>query len=172
MIKSPYLLVLLACTMLSAACSSRGSGSTQASSDYQKEVAAESLAIERSSDTTYVRRMRDLIARSRAVRVDSLARMFTQLSHASKAQQPSLRQGIACEYFRIGITYGTNAFERAKKRMDDSLARAGVDLETSKELLDGGAGPPPEMSDRACPGLPTTVVPDSLEFAPKPTPKR
>jgi hypothetical protein len=172
MIKSPYSLVLLACTVSIAACGPRGSGRTTGSSEYQKEVAAESLALERSSDTTYVRRMRNLIARSRAVPVDSLARMFTQLSHASKAQQPSLRQGIACEYFRIGITYGSNAFERAIRRMEDSLTRAGVDLETSKRFLNGGAGPPLEMSDRACPGLPTTTLPDSLEFAPKPTPGR
>jgi hypothetical protein len=170
MLKQSHALLISACALARVGCGQGPGGSTVAApSAYLKEVAAESLAIERSPDTTYRRRVKDVIARSRVVPVDSLARMFAALSHAGVPDQPRLRQGIMCEDIRLILIHGPGAFKRAKERMEDSLTRAGVDLDASMRLLYEGAGPPLEVSDRVCPALPDAQLPDSLQGEPQPT---
>lgn len=169
MLKLAYAFTVHLCVLATVACGSHEPPNEKAvaSTKYLKDIVAESVAIEHSPDTTYRRRMKDVIARSRAVPIDSLARLFAQLSSAPPSEQPRLRQGIACETFRLALSYGNGAFERAKKRADDSLSRVGIDVAMSYTNLYEGAGPPLEMSDRACPGSPSIQLPDSLQFEPR-----
>jgi hypothetical protein len=119
-------------------------------SRYQREMRAESISLARSTDTTYVRRMRDLDRQSRLVPIDSLARMYAAIPGTPGALRAPLRQEMSCELLRLNVRYGRPATTRAFDRMRDSLVRRGIDAYRLEEDVLAASGTPARISRDRC----------------------
>jgi hypothetical protein len=139
--------------------------------DYARAVANESLFIARTPDTTYRRRMYDLIRRSRLVRTDSLARLYVALDAVPDSTKWRVRQLVVCQTYHLIVRYGSPAAERATMRMMDSLNRGGFDANGHGERMESVKGPNVELPHPLCgrnaEDLPP--LPDSLKLVPFPT---
>jgi hypothetical protein len=132
--------------------------------EYQREVAEESLSLSRDTDTVYVRRVRDEIRRSRLVPTDSLVEDYLHLKAAPLDSLYPWRQRSACTIFHLGQRYGEGTTRRALARMEDSLLRTGMDMHELSARLDDPRPPWVELSERSCGTSPDVHLPDSLMF--------
>ena len=157
---------LLALAVVGASCtpSSPIAHSARAVDDYQARVRAESLAVARSTDTIYQRRMADLIRRSRLVRTDSIARLTVALASGTLEERRRVRDALVCETYVQIRTNGAAAFRRGEERMLDSLRRTGFDPRPTSDramTLEYPAGMTPGGSCLHAAGA-IPRVPDSL----------
>ncbi len=159
-------------TALVSACASSGQtgGDAAGLSDYQQSMVAESIALEREADTTYKRRMLDLVRRSLLVPTDSLARLYVAIPATPVSELWRIRQAFGCEGFRLARTYGGIAVTRAEARLTDSLERGGLDIDRLIKSYLGAPGPLLTIHQSTCGEavfrLPT--LPDSLKDKPWP----
>jgi hypothetical protein len=137
--------------------------------DYAHGVRAESLQLARNPDTTYVRRMRDLIRRSRLVPTDSVARLFVAVEAAPDSMKEPYRQMLSCKMALLMHEHGLAATMRALDRMHDSLRIAGFRSDAGR--FNGGEAVT-TLSPTTCGGLAVWQLPrlpDSLAREPRPT---
>jgi hypothetical protein len=141
---------------------------------YRQMVAAESISLTRTTDTTYRRRINDLIRRSRAVRTDSLARLMVALETAPDSIKWRVRRAYGCEDLYLMMAHGYAARSRAVYRMIDSLYRTGFDATRTDERLSRIKGPPFIIDHQTCGDAVFALpkIPDSLAFEPAQPPQR
>jgi hypothetical protein len=130
--------------------------------------------IARHPDTTYQRRMWDLRRRALLVRTDSLARLYATLFTVPDSMTGVVRQATGCESYHLIALHGPAVGSRAMDGMDDSLKRAGMDLEQHETRMATAKGPELELSRAACGAADDSlpVLPDSLRNDPEPGPVR
>jgi hypothetical protein len=144
------------------------STAAQGLTEYQRQERAESLSLVHERDTTYKRRMLDLIRRTRLVRTDSLARLYAALTRTPQSEWWRLRLAIGCESARLAHTYGLIPSLRADQHARDSLQSAGIDIERIGDTYLGTPGPAMSISPSEC-GMAMFQlprIPDSLSGLP------
>ena len=120
-------------------------------SSYLRQQASDSVRIAKLTDTTYQRRSWDVRRRARLVPTDSLARLNVALFIAQDTMRGYVRRAIGCELFRLMVTYGGPAADRAIDRFTDSVKRAGtMDWEERNSLMAFAKGPDLELGEEAC----------------------
>ena len=110
-------------------------------SDYQRQMKAESIAVNNERDTVYRRRMRDLARRSLLVPTDSLARLYAAIPRTPVADLWRIRQAMGCAEVILISKHGVAAFKKANYRMVDSLIRAGLDVRNADDRSLSAPGP-------------------------------
>jgi hypothetical protein len=172
----PALAIGLTGCVIACASSGSKSGDGPGPSEYQRGMVAESLGLSRETDTTYTRRMLDLIRRSRLVSTDSLTKLYAAFMNTPRPEQWRLSRAIVCEEALLSMKHGATPANRAFRRMQDSLKRSGLDLDRVEELLLTAPGAPKALDPPMTIGLSTCGetmflfprVPDSLGSEPYP----
>lgn len=142
---------------------------TTESERYRERLTAESLFLAQTPDTTYRRRMQDFIRRSLMVPTDSLARLYVALKTAPEDQRWQVRHDFRCEIYYLMRAYGVASYQRADKRLQDSLSRTGFDVEETFNRMSVIKGSDPQDvrgCDERTRRLPT--LPDSIRYEPSP----
>ena len=136
---------------------------------YPEEMRAESLAVLASKDTTYQRRMWDFRRRAAAINTDSLRLLYIALATVPDSEGLVIRHRFQCFSTAGLMTYG-GAFDRADRRLVDSLRQYGGDLLERGDLrLQRNDPHDPGISNRTCGGLPQNIINDTLDYEPMPT---
>jgi hypothetical protein len=162
----PHLVLAIVVSIVGCASNARAP-QPRAESRYEREMRAESLALARSTDTTWVRRMRDLERRTRLVPTDSLARLYAATPRTPASRRFALTEELRCEMAKLFTRAGTPAGYRAVHRMQDSLERQGIEARRFDEELAAAPDMTTMESFRRC--LTDTVrLADSLQYYPVP----
>lgn len=117
-------------------------------------------------DTVYLRRLRTIEAVASSIDTDSLRKLYVRSLDASREEMVDVAYQISCEYVRGFLQYGQPAYNRAMRRLVDSLL---TDPAVRKRWFKSKERwPQVSQSASTCNINGVVSAPDSLKWEPMP----